>query len=252
LLSSSSGGVQTLHFAIGVTEQALDRGAALEPAFAQRFEHRADDPPQLEHRLRGRYLLQLLGGARQHLEVLIDALALDPAEQAELKARAELARPLADGEHFARRCDRTRLLIRAEIQQQQRSLREQCVTAHCTQVVQQRQQHERHVAAAAHNAFEIRRQLHHRAHQRVEAFGEVTALGEVVDEVARDLSHFLSEQRGAVDLRDAQRAVHRAQMLAALSQQRDVVLLLPECFESSARVVELAIELARDDMECLR
>jgi hypothetical protein len=41
-------------------------------------------------------------------------------------------------------------------------------------------------------------------------------------------------------------------VLAALAQQRDVVLLLAECFESSARVVELAIELARDDMQCLR
>ena len=57
--------VQALHLAIGVTEQALDRGAAFEPAFAQRFEHGADDPPQLEHRLRGRDLLELLGRARQ-------------------------------------------------------------------------------------------------------------------------------------------------------------------------------------------
>ena len=86
--------VQPLHLAIGLAEQALDRGAAFEPAFAQRFEHRADDPPQLEHRLRGRDLLELLGGARQDFEVLLDALALDPAEQAELEAGAQLARPL--------------------------------------------------------------------------------------------------------------------------------------------------------------
>src|SRR6185436_17621058 len=85
--------VQALHFAIGMAEQALDRGAALEPAFAQRFEHRADDPPQLEHRLRSRDLLELLGGARQDFEVLVDSFALDPAEQAELEARAELACP---------------------------------------------------------------------------------------------------------------------------------------------------------------
>ena len=88
--------VQALHLAVGLAEQALDRSAAFEPAFAQRFEHRADDPPQLEHRLRGRDLLELLGGARQDFEVLIDALALDPAEQAELEARAQLARPLRD------------------------------------------------------------------------------------------------------------------------------------------------------------
>jgi hypothetical protein len=66
------------------------------------------------------------------------------------------------------------------------------------------------------------------------------------------MAHFFGEQRGAVDFGDAQRTVHGAQVLAALSQQRDVVLLLPKCFESSARVVELTIELARDDMQCLR
>ena len=109
------------------------------------------------------------------------------------------------------------------------------MAAHGAQVVQQRQQHERHVAPAAQHAFEIRRQLHHRAHQRVEAFGEMALLGEVVDQVARDLAHFLGEQRGAVDFGDAQRAVHRVQVLVALAQQRDVVLLLAERFERAAR-----------------
>ncbi len=244
--------IETLHLAIGMTEQALDRGAAFQPAFAQGFEHRADYPPQLEHRLRRRNLFELLRGARQDFEVLFDALALDPAEQAELKARPELARPLRDRQRFARRRDRIRLLVGAEIQQQQRSFREQRVAADGAQVVQQRQQDQRHVAPTAHHAFEIRRQLHHRAHQRVEALGEVASLGEVVDQITRDLAHFLGQQRGAVDFRDAQRAVHGAQVLVALSQQRNVVLLLAECLESSACVVELAIELARDDMQCLR
>ena len=124
--------------------------------------------------------------------------------------------------------------------------------AHCAQIVEQRQQHQRHVAPAAHHAFQIRWQLHHCAHQRVEALGEVTPLGEVVDQVAADLAHLLGKERRAVDLGDAQRTVHRAQVLAALAEQGDVVLLLAECFESGARVIELAIELARDDMQCLR
>ena len=77
-------------------------------------------------------------------------------------------------------------------------------------------------------------------------------LGEVVEQVARDLPHFLGEQRGAVDFGDAQHALHRVQVLAALAQQREVVLLLAERFERRARLVELAGELARDDMQCLR
>jgi hypothetical protein len=215
LFSSSSGGetafallVEALHLAVGVAEQALDRSAAVEPAFAQAFEYRADHPPQLEHRLRGRDLLELLGRARQDLEVLVDALALDPAEQAELIASAELAGPLPDREHLARRRRRIRLLIGAEIQQQQRTFGKQRVAANRAQIVQERQQHERHVAPAAHHALQVRRQLHHCAHQRVEAFGEMAPLGEVVDQVTRNLPHLLGEQRRAVDLRDAQRAVH--------------------------------------------
>jgi hypothetical protein len=244
--------VQPLHLAIGVAEQALDRRAAFEPALAQRFEHCADHPPQLEDRLRGRDLLELLGRARQDLEVLVDPLALDPAEQAELVASAQLAGPLPDRERLARRRHRIRLLIRAEVQQQQCSFREQRMAAHGAQIVQQRQQYERHVAPAAHHAFQVGRQLHHRAHQRVEPLGEMAPLAEVIDQVARNLAHLLREQRGAVDLGDAQRAMDRAQVLAALAQQRDVVLLLAECFESSPCVVELAIELARDDVQCLR
>ncbi len=57
-------------------------------------------------------------------------------------------------------------------------------------------------------------------------------LGEVVDQITRDLAHFLGQQRGAVDFGDAQRAVHRVQVLVALSQQRNVVLLLAECLET--------------------
>ena len=48
---------------------------------------------------------------------------------------------------------------------------QQRMTAHRAQIVEERQQHERHVAPAAQHALEIRRQLHHRAHQRVEPFG---------------------------------------------------------------------------------
>ena len=126
------------------------------------------------------------------------------------------------------------------------------MTAHRAQVVQQRQQHERHVAPAAHHAFEISRQLHHRAHQRIEAFGEMTFLVEVRDQVVRDLAHFFGEQCRAIHFGDAQCAVHRVQVFIALTQQREVVLLLAERFQRSACFVQFAGELARNDVQSLR
>jgi hypothetical protein len=58
--------VQTFHFTVGLTEQTFDGGAAFQAAFSQRFEYRADDPPQLENSLRSRNVLELLRGTRQN------------------------------------------------------------------------------------------------------------------------------------------------------------------------------------------
>ena len=126
------------------------------------------------------------------------------------------------------------------------------MTADGAQVVQQGQQYERHVAPAAQDALEIGRQLHHRAHQRIESLREMTFLGEVVDQVTGDLSHLLREERRTVNLGNAQRSVDGVEMLLALTQESQIVLLLAECLESCARFVELACELTRDDMQGLR
>ena len=79
----------------------------------------------------------------------------------------------------------------------------------------------------------------------------VASLGEVGEQVMRDLLHFLGQQRGAEDFGDAQHALHLVQVLVAL-QQRDVFRLLDECFERGARFVELVVELAGDEMQRLR
>ncbi len=126
------------------------------------------------------------------------------------------------------------------------------MAAHGTQVVEQRQQHQCHVATAAEHALQVRRQLDHRAHERIETFGEVALLGEVVDEILQCLPHFFGKQGGAVDFGDAQCTVHGVQVLAAAAQQCNVVLLIAEKFERCPCLVELGIELARDDMQCLR
>ena len=138
------------------------------------------------------------------------------------KRGAQAPRPLL---HRQRRLarggrDRLRLLVGLEIEQQQRAFGQQRAAAHRAQIVQQRQQHEREVAAAGEHALEVARQLHHRAHQRIEALRLALALGGGRQQVARDLLHFLGEQRGAVDFQHPQHTLHLVQLLGAALEQR--------------------------------
>ena len=88
--------VEPLDLAVGQTQQALDRHAALQTLLAQRLDDGADHPPQLEHRLRGGDLLEAAGHGREAADVLFDPLAADPADQPGLELRAQPARPLAE------------------------------------------------------------------------------------------------------------------------------------------------------------
>ena len=49
----------------------------------------APDPPQLKDRLAGRNLLELLGNGGKDVEVLLDALAPNPADETDLEARTQ-------------------------------------------------------------------------------------------------------------------------------------------------------------------
>ena len=84
--------LQPAHLAVDLAEQALDGDVAVDTAVAQRLEHRADDPPHLEQRLRGRVGLELRGDVGECGKVLRDLLAANPAEQRELEARTHPAR----------------------------------------------------------------------------------------------------------------------------------------------------------------
>ena len=145
--------MQAAHLAVDVAEQSLQRHAAVEAALAQRLDHRTDHPPQLEQRLGDGVRFELRGDFRQRLEVLLDLLAADPAEQRELEARPQAAREVR-GCQALRRC-RPGRLVGAQVQQQQRAFGEQRAAVHGAQVVEQRQQHERHVAAAGSDPVDV-------------------------------------------------------------------------------------------------
>ena len=103
------------------------------------------------------------------------------------------------------------LLIGLEIEQQQRAFGQQRAAAHGAQIVEQRQQHEREIATAGEHAFHVARELHHRAHQRIESFGLVL-LRSGRQQVLSDLLHFLGEKRGAEYLQQPQDALHLVQV----------------------------------------
>jgi hypothetical protein len=246
--------VEAADLAVAEPEQPLQRLAVLQPVAMQRLDDRARHPPQLEHRLTGRDLLELARHGRQRLEMLRDALAADPADQPHLVARPQAPRPLLDRQRGLARRDRHRrgLHVGFEVEQQQRALGQQRIAAHRPQVVQQRQQHQRQVAPAGEHPLEVARQLHHGAHQRVQALRLALTLRGGGEQVLRDVLHLLGQERGAIDLQHPQHALHLVQVGGAALEQRQVVGLLDIALERAARLGQRGVDFATDVIECLR
>src|SRR6185437_8060748 len=104
-------------------------------------------------------LLELLRHRREGLEVLLDPLAAYPADESRLKARAQPPPPLLDVERrlIRRGGDRLRLLVRLQVEEEERALGQQRAAAHRPQVVEQRQQDERQIAPSRQHPLEIAR-----------------------------------------------------------------------------------------------
>ncbi len=245
--------VQAAHFAIAESEQPLDRYAAFQTVLAQRLDDRAGDPPELEDRLARCDLLELLGDGGQDVEVLRDALPADPPDEAHLVTGAHAPGPLLDRHRRLAGGDRhgLSLFVGLQIQQQQRAFGQQRAAAHRAQIVEEREQHQRKIAAAGQHALQIAGQLHHRPHQRIEALSLVLALGHRGQQVGRHLLHFLGEQGGAVDLENPQDSLHTVQLLRAALEKRGVALALDVILESRACVRERDIQLAADEIQRL-
>ena len=177
-----------------------------------------------------------------------DVLAADPAEQRELESRPHPAGQVG-GRRLGVPTHRSRGLVGAQVEQQQRALGEQRTAAHGTQVVQQRQQRERHVASARGDPLDVGRQLLDRPHQRIEAVGVGLARRRMPVHVLRDLLHFLAEQRAAVDLGEAQRAPRQVDVGRETVQRDAIVRTLGERLERGARFVQFSGDLARDQRE---
>ena len=203
-----------LDLPVRLTEQPLDRDRGFETAVTQGLEHAADDPPQLVHVVAGRRMLQRGGNFRQGIDMPGVFAALDPPEQRKLELRSQASRH----QHrvFARAVAGPRPVARTgrrKVEQQQGAFRQQRFAARGAQVVEHRQQYQRDIPAAAEQAFDVDRQLHHRARQRVEPVLAPLAGTQRGEEIA-DVLHLLDEQSGAIGFGHAQRATGLVQQFA--------------------------------------
>ncbi len=142
-------------------------------------------------------------------------------------------------------------LERAGVQQYERAFGQRWLVARLPQVVEQWQQRQRDVLAAAEQPLEVRRQLHHGARQRFDPLlGLLIVLG--LGQAPAGLLHFFGQQRGAVNLDDLQRAACDVQIFRGAQQRVGAGAAVDVVLELAARGVERARELAIDELERVR
>ena len=119
------------------------------------------------------------------------------------------------------------------------------------QVVQQRQQGQRDVFAAAEQTLEIGGQLHHRTRQRFDALLGLRLVLRFGQPPAR-LLHLVCEQCCAVDLDYFEGAPRDVQVLRGAQQRVGARAAVDVILELAAGGIERARELSVDELERMR
>ena len=136
--------IQALELAVRLAQQTFRRGTRLKASFTERFDDCADHPPELKHGLQYGDLLQTFCHFGKHLKVLLRVFTANPAQQADLEARAQSTGPLLRVEWRLARHHylRLRLAIGRQIQHQQGAFGKQRAAAYRPQIIEQRQQYQ--------------------------------------------------------------------------------------------------------------
>ena len=140
-----------------------------------------------------------------------------------------------------RQCLRQRLL---EIGREQHAFAQPSGAARCTDIVEQRQQHDRDVAMAALQAFQVIRQQHGAAHQRTAGF--VAVAGGVFLQRAGQQFQFLGHHRRGVEFDHAQGALHLVQIAGAEMHARSIRGIFGEELHLGACQAQGFIQLGLD------
>ena len=238
---------QQADVAVDLADQlAHFRGMALEHALLETFQHTGGDPPQTARM----HVIAARGDRQQGLahadQLLRRILPTEPGQQLLLETQTQ-AWQLASVRGGIRLTHRRGRLLgqkRVQIGVEHRRFGQRLFPARGAQIVQQRQQHHRHIAMAAGQSLQVIRQLHQAAHQ-----GGISllALEDLVVQQGTDQRfHFRGDRRRAIQLDHLQRAMHLMQMIrtgaheVALARIVDVGL---QCLAGDRQgVVELRLD----------
>ncbi len=183
--------------------------------------------------------------------MLLRIAALYPSKQRELEFRSQTPRdgnrilPTGLGPHHG-----SLAAARRQVQQQQGAFRQQRFAARRTEVVEHRQQHECDIPAAAEQALDIRRQLHHRTRQGIETVLPALA-GPQCREVLAGKLHFLGEQRRAVGFRKLHCAARLVQQVSGADERLGAAAPVDAVLNGKVRIANRLHQLVADDGECV-
>ncbi len=198
--------------------------------------------------------LEICADAQQLVEVPLRIAAFDPPEQRGLERRPQTLRNLVEpaayvGRNRARRRARFDVALEGSgIQQHQRAFGQGRLVACLSQIVQERQQHQRDVFAAAEQPLEVRRKLNHCSRQRFHSLLGLLRIVGLRKPAAREL-HFFREESGTMDLDDLQSAACDMQHVGRAQQSVLAGVAIDVFLELAPRAFEGVHELAIDELE---
>ena len=132
----------------------------------------------------------------------------------------------------------------AQIRGEQHALVEPGRAARGAQIVEQRQQHDRDVAVAVLQSFQVVGQQHGAAHQG--GAGLVAIAGPALLQHLGEQLHFLGDHRRRIQLDHAQAALHLVQVAGAEAHAAGIGRILDEGFDLVARLAQGLVQLRLD------
>ena len=207
-------------FALDSAERLAQRPGRGQGAVAQRMGHRRGDPEHAPHRFEHHVGEQAVDRRGQLVRVGRRAVFRPGGQCVAQRGQVRRAGVAAGGAADRQRRRQVRRQRPVEVGREQHAFAEPGLAAGGAQFVEQRQQHDRNVAVAALQAFQVIGQQHHAAHQRRAGF---VAVGHraLLQGLGQPF-HFLGDHRRGVQLDHAQGAVHLVQVAGAHAHARGV------------------------------
>ena len=242
---------QQTDVAVDLADQlAYFGGLTLEHALLQPFQHAGGNPPQAP----AMHVIAARGDCQQGLahadQLLRGILPAEPAQQLLLEAQAQVHQfaAMRFGIRLAHRRRRLLRQERVQIGAEHRRLGQRLLFAAGAQVIEQRQQHHRHIAMAAGQALEVVGQLHQATHQRGIGFLAVDDM--LLEQRDGERFHLRGHHRRAIQLDHLQGAMHLMQMIRARAHEIALARIVDVGLQGLAGVRQGIVELRLDPLEC--